>query len=137
MEIYGMGVVAACYFLGNMAGRLLGKIMGTGGNVGGVGVAMLLLVLFCMWKEKNGGFPERTAGGIKFLSAIYIPVIVAMASKQNVVAALDGGMVALLGGVLATVAGLLLVPVISKLGDTNYTFDEPNIDELEPTKIGG
>lgn len=122
MEIFGLGVVAACYFAGNLVGRLLGQLIGIGGNVGGVGVGMLFLVLFAAWREKNGGLNERTANGIKFLSAIYIPVIVAMAGKQNVVAAVGGGFTALLAGALATLAGLMFVPMIARMGDTSVHF---------------
>ena len=39
---------------------------------------------------------------------MYIPIVVAMSSIQNVVAALSGGMVAILGGALAVVLGFLL-----------------------------
>lgn len=44
---------------------------------------------------------------------MYIPIVVAMSSIQNVVAALSGGMVAILGGTLAVVLGFLLIPVLS------------------------
>ncbi len=124
MEIFGLGIVAGCYFLGNLVGRVLGQLIGIGGNVGGVGVGMLFLVLYAAWREKKGGMNQRTAGGIKFLSAIYIPVIVAMAGKQNVVAAIDGGFTALLAGALATLAGLMFVPMIARMGDTSVHFNE-------------
>ena len=117
MVIYGLGIVAACYFTGNFAGRLLGQLMGIGGNVGGVGLAMLLLVIVTARIQKTkGGFSEQTSKGIIFLSSIYIPVVVAMAAKQNVVAAIDGGAVAFLAGGIATIGAMLLVPIISKLG---------------------
>lgn len=55
--------------------------------------------------------PEEA--GIKFWASMYIPIVVAMSSIQNVVAALSGGMVAILGGTLAVVLGFLLIPVLS------------------------
>jgi malonate transporter MadL subunit len=116
MEIKGLGIVTGCYFIGNLIGRFLGKIIGIGGNVGGVGIAMLLLVILSNKLEKKGGFEERTGNGISFLSKIYIPVIVAMAAKQNVVAAIDGGWVAFLAGGIATIGAMFLVPLISKIG---------------------
>ena len=48
---------------------------------------------------------------------MYIPIIVAMAASLNVKAAMTGGALALLAGLCATVAGLLLVPIISKIGN--------------------
>lgn len=50
------------------------------------------------------------------LSALYIPIVVAMAGIQNVVAAFSGGAVAFLAGGIATIGSMLLVPLIGKLG---------------------
>jgi malonate transporter MadL subunit len=58
-----------------------------------------------------------TREGVVFWSAIYIPVIVAMAARQNVVTALDGGLMAFLAGTLAVVVCFLLVPLISRIGE--------------------
>lgn len=44
---------------------------------------------------------------------MYIPVVVAMSSIQNVAAALSGGVVAILGGLLAVAIGFLMIPVLS------------------------
>ena len=109
MEFYGLGLVALCMFIGETIGTFLGTIIGIGGDIGGVGFAMLLLLLFGNLVKLD----EKTSRGITFLSAIYIPIIVAMSSIQNVVAAIKGGPVALLAGLLATVASVLLVPIIS------------------------
>jgi len=128
MEIYGFGIVAACMYLGSFLGYGLGKLLGISGNVGGVGFAMLMLVLLSNYVEaKKGGFSERTQNGIRLLSALYIPIIVAMAAKQNVVAAFDGGAVAFLAGGVATIGAMLLVPFISKLGKSNT---EPLVEEI-------
>jgi malonate transporter MadL subunit len=78
---------------------------------------MLLLVLLSNYYETNkGGWSERTQNGILLLSALYIPIVVAMAGIQNVVAAFSGGAVAFLAGGIATIGSMLLVPVIGKLG---------------------
>jgi malonate transporter MadL subunit len=45
---------------------------------------------------------------------MYIPVVVAMSSIQNVKAALSGGWVALVVGVVATGFCFLLIPLLSK-----------------------
>lgn len=115
MEIYGFGIVAACMYLGSLLGYSFGHVLGVSGNVGGVGIAMLFLILLSNYKESKGqGFHERTSKGIQFLSALYIPIVVAMAARQNVVAAFDGGVVAFAAGGIATIGAMFLVPLISK-----------------------
>ena len=85
-------------------------------NVGGVGIAMLLLILISDHLRKDFRLDEWTEQGIAFWSAIYIPIVVAMAAQQNVVAALKGGPAAVLAGILAVVVSFALVPVISRIG---------------------
>jgi malonate transporter MadL subunit len=46
---------------------------------------------------------------------MYIPVVIAMSSTQNVKAALSGGWLALTVGLLATLACYLFIPIMSKL----------------------
>lgn len=116
MEIIGMGFVAFFMLLGSFLGRILGQFIGTGGDVGGVGLAMLFMVLAVNYLESNGRmFKPRTENGIKFLSALYIPIIVAMAARLNVVGAINGGLVAILAGGVATIGAMFLVPLLSKL----------------------
>ncbi|MBS7525882.1 malonate transporter subunit MadL [Fusibacter paucivorans] len=123
MEIYGLGIVAFCMYIGSFAGYFIGKLLGVSGNVGGVGFAMLLLVLLSNYYEtKKGGWSERTQNGILLLSALYIPIVVAMAGIQNVVAAFSGGAVAFLAGGIATIGSMLLVPLIGKL-DKDETIE--------------
>ncbi len=116
MEIYGVGIIAFCMFAGSILGRILGALTGVGGDVGGVGFAMLILMAFCNYMQKNNKkLSDASERGIRFLSAIYIPVVVAMSANQNVIAALNGGFVALAAGTIATVGALLFIPLISKL----------------------
>jgi len=125
MEIFGLGIVAACMYLGSLIGYSIGNALGISGNVGGVGFAMLILVLVSNHvDEKFGGFSERTQKGIFLLSSLYIPIVVAMAARQNVVAAFSGGAVAFLAGGLATIGAMFLVPVIGKLGKTEELVAE-------------
>ena len=42
--------------------------------------------------------PQPTEQGVLFWSAMYIPIVVAMAATQNVVAALAGGPMAAIAG---------------------------------------
>jgi len=85
--------------------------------VGGVGFAMFLLMASSLYLRKKGWWGEESDSGIWFWSAMYIPIIVAMAASLNVKAAMTGGALALLAGLCATIAGLLLVPIISKIGN--------------------
>ena len=54
-------------------------------------------------------------GGIQFVSAMYIPVVVAMSMNQDVYSALASGLVPLVAGLLAVVIPLALIPVLRKL----------------------
>jgi malonate transporter MadL subunit len=101
---------------GVFVGELLGELLGVQANVGGVGFAMLLLVVLCDALIRRGRMNAVTQQGVLFWSAVYIPIVVAMAASQNVVAAVEGGLAAFVAGALAVVAGLLLVPAISRIG---------------------
>jgi malonate transporter MadL subunit len=116
LVIYGVGLLAGCYLAGIFLGDVLGDVLGVQANVGGVGIAMLFLILISDALRRNGRLKRLTREGVIFWSAIYIPVIVAMAAQQNVAAALGGGVMAFVAGALAVVACFLLVPVISRMG---------------------
>ena len=119
MIIYGVALLSFSLILGMLIGEALGVMLGVDANVGGVGIAMLFLV----FASNSGSFRALTAGaageGIKFWSAMYIPIVVAMAARQNVAAATDGGMLALVAGTGAVLVSLALVPVISRLGGSD------------------
>lgn len=115
MKIYGVAVLAGCFLIGHIAGDTLGHVFGMNGNLGGVGIAMLLLIFLNDYVKRKGLLKEDTENGILFWSNMYIPVVVAMSATQNVKAALSGGWVALLVGVIATVACILIVPFIIKI----------------------
>ncbi len=129
MIIYGVALLSACLVAGMLIGEGLGIVLGVEANVGGVGIAMLFLVLAC----NSDRFKALTVGaagdGVKFWSAMYIPIVVAMAAQQNVVAAMDGGMLALAVGVAAVAVSFALVPVLSRIGADK----EPGADGAETT----
>lgn len=114
MAIYGTAILSICLLAGLAAGRLLGMLLGTQTDVGGVGIAMLLLVLVTDRLRKSGRFNTVSEEGVRFWSLMYIPIVVAMAATLNVRAAIRGGPVALLAGTLAVVAGFVLVPLLSR-----------------------
>ena len=116
MAIYGTSLLAICLLLGLLVGKLLGLAVGVDANVGGVGIAMLLLILVCDRLQKTGRLKPPSQQGILFWSSIYIPIVVAMAAKQNVVAAAEGGTLAVVAGVLVVVVSFAMVPLLSKIG---------------------
>ncbi|GAB1265104.1 malonate transporter subunit MadL [Aurantivibrio infirmus] len=116
MIIYGVALLGACLLIGMLGGQLLGVLLGVDANVGGVGIAMVLLVLACSSSTLKSLVTGESGEGIKFWSAMYIPIVVAMAAKQNVVAAIDGGLLAVVAGVGAVAVSFALVPVLSKIG---------------------
>ncbi len=115
MVIYGVALLAGCMLGGLFLGDLLGVFIGVEANVGGVGLGMILLILLSDRLRKGGRLTPLTEQGVLFWSAIYIPVVVAMAAKQNVLAAVEGGPVAILSGVGAVFLSFLLVPVLTRI----------------------
>jgi len=116
MQIYGVALLAGCFLLGKLLGSWLGNLMGIDGDVGGVGFAMLLLMLSSLYLRKKKWLLPESERGIWFWSSIYIPVVVAMAATQNVKAAFSGGWVAVVAGLGVTILSLFLVPLVAKIG---------------------
>jgi len=121
--IYGVALLSGCLLAGAFLGDLLGDLIGVEANVGGVGIAMLLLILLSDRLRARGRLNPTSQRGIVFWSSIYIPVVVAMAAKQDVLSALQGGPAALLAGTLAVAVGFLLVPLISRIGRAGHAPD--------------
>lgn len=116
MIIYGVTLLSVCTLTGITAGKILGTLIGVPANVGGVGIAMVLLILAGSYLNKRGLIDVKTEQGVEFWSAIYIPVVVAMAAKQNVMGALTGGPMAITAGITAVICGFALVPMLDRLG---------------------
>lgn len=120
MIIYGVAILAICTLIGQFAGSILGVVLGVKANVGGVGFAMILLLVATDYLQRAKKMPAISAQGITFWTAMYIPVVVAMAAQQNVVAALKGGPAAILAGVLAVAVSFALIPVIDRIGKAKF-----------------
>ena len=118
MKIYGVALLAFCFLLGKLIGNYLGVLIGLQSDVGGVGFAMLLLMVSYTYLKKKGLVKEMTSQGVLFWSSMYLPIIVAMAATQNVKAAVSQGPIAIVIGVVVTLTGFLLVPLISKIGQS-------------------
>lgn len=91
MIIYGVALLSLCTLAGLFIGEILGVLLGVPANVGGVGIAMLLLIFVGSYLGKRGLLSAKTEQGVEFWSAVYIPIVVAMAAQQNVLGALSGG----------------------------------------------
>lgn len=124
MIVYGVALLSACLIAGMLLGEMLGVALAVEANVGGVGIAMLFLVLASNSEKLRALVDGASGSGIQFWSAMYIPIVVAMAARQNVVAAFEGGMLAVVAGVAAVVVSFALVPVISKIGRSDIASEE-------------
>jgi len=124
MVVYGVALLAFCMLSGMYLGELLGVAIGVKANVGGVGIAMLLLIILSNLSAKKFHLKPLTETGIGFWSAMYIPIVVAMAAKQNVIAAVSSGWLAVIAGVVAVLLSFAMVPVLSRLGGESEPFPE-------------
>ena len=116
MVIYGVALLSFCMLVGVFVGDLLGELIDVQANVGGVGIAMILLLVLSSFDSREFKLGPITEKGIGFWSAMYIPIVVAMAARQNVFSALSGGWMAIVAGVAAVAASFALIPVLAHLG---------------------
>lgn len=126
MVIYGVLLLAICYFAGLFVGEVMGRFVGLNANVGGVGFAMLFLLLMCSYSEtvKTSLKNERLCSGLKFWQNMYIPVVIAMSASQDVVKAVRSGWLAILCGVTLTVLSLCLIPLVSRISSSKNIAEE-------------
>jgi malonate transporter MadL subunit len=115
MIIYGTTLLALCHLLGIFLGDLLGQLMGVKTNVGGVGIAMLLLICARLYMQRRSWLPQMTERGVEYWGAMYIPVVVAMAAQQDVVAALRGGPAAVLAAIGSVVVCGAVISLINRM----------------------
>jgi len=113
--IIGTAVLAVCHLSGAYFGDVLGWAIGAKANVGGVGIAMLMLILVRLYMVKKGILQKKFEDGVNYWAALYIPVVVAMAATQNVVAALRGGHVAVLAAVAAFTSCFCIISFINRM----------------------
>lgn len=117
MVIYGVALLSFCMLTGVFAGDILGDLIGVQANVGGVGIAMLLLIFLSNLSSHKFRLKPITESGIGFWSAMYIPIVVAMAAKQNVIAAVSSGWLAIVAGVAAVAASFAMIPILARFGN--------------------
>lgn len=112
--IYGVATLAACMLAGKFIGNLLGLLTGTDADVGGVGFAMILLLIITNAKELPFVNSKDFSLGISFWNKMYIPVVIAMTASQNAYRALSGGILAIIAGTSAVGVSFILLPIINK-----------------------
>lgn len=114
MTIYGTALLALCTLLGVLLGEALGVVLHVKANVGGVGLAMLLLVAAKAWLGRRGLLNDGIRLGVRFWALMYIPIVVAMAAQQNVVAAVENGPMVIVTGAAAVALCFLLVALFGR-----------------------
>lgn len=116
MPIYGTALLSTCLLVGLTLGRLMGSALGVEADIGGVGIAMILLILGCDALQSRGLMKPPTESGITFWGQMYVPIVVAMAASQNVLGALNGGLMAVVAGLAAVAACFALVAFFARMG---------------------
>ena len=125
MVIFGTALLAACYLAGVFIGEALAALIGVKANVGGVGIAMILLIAAQHLMKKCGWFPEQTERGVTFWAMLYIPVVVAMAATQNVLVAAKAGPVALLSAAGSFAVCVLFISFINRIIERAHIASAP------------
>jgi malonate transporter MadL subunit len=116
MIVFGVALLATCTLIGVYLGDLLGIALGVKANVGGVGIAMILLIAARVWLDRRGRLSKGVKFGVEFWAGMYIPIVVAMAAQQNVVAALTGGPIVIIAAVGSLVLCFGAVALLSRFG---------------------
>ena len=117
--IYGTALLAACMLCGSYIGNVFGSLLGLNSDVGGVGFAMLLLLLVTNSKKISEKLPKGTSDGLNFWSGMFLPIIIAMSAGQNVYSAMSSGALAVIAGLAATALAFVLVPVLGLMNKKN------------------
>jgi malonate transporter MadL subunit len=124
MTISGVALLAICTLLGGLLGDWLGIALGVKANVGGVGIAMILLITARLWLFRHGRLSQGVKLGIGFWGALYIPIVIAMAAQQNVVSAVKSGPVVIAAAIGTLIVCFAAVALISRMGGPVETMDE-------------
>jgi malonate transporter MadL subunit len=131
MVIFGTALLAFCYLAGVLMGEGLAILIGVKANVGGVGIAMLLLIAALHVLHKRGVLLPETEKGVTFWAMMYIPVVVAMAATQNVIVAARSGPVALLSAAGAFAICVLFISLINRIIERAHIASAPLDDSSE------
>ncbi len=130
MTILGVALLALCTLVGVFLGDLLGILLGVKANVGGVGIAMMLLIAARVWLVRRGRLGHATQLGVEFWASMYIPIVVAMAAQQNVVAAVSGGPIVIIAAVGSVLLCFAATALLGRIGG------RPTRDDAEVAQGG-
>ena len=119
MIIYGVAILAFSYLTGQLCGEYLGAFLGVKANVGGVGFAMIILLICKEWLQKKGMLDIESEKGVDFWNKMYIPVIIAMSASQNVLVAVSSGFLAIIIGIIPVIIAFFSLPFLIKLTAIN------------------
>ena len=101
--IKGLAFLSVSFILGMWTGEILGSRLGINANVGGVGFAMIFLILSKEYFTRKGWWKNELEFGIEFWNKLYIPVVIAMAASLNVKSALSSGTLAIFAGIVPVI----------------------------------
>jgi malonate transporter MadL subunit len=101
------------------AGELLGAWLGIKANVGGVGFAMIFLMLTKEFLTRKGWWKSELEFGIEFWNKLYIPVVIAMAASLNVKSAISSGTLAIFAGVIPVILAFMVFYFLIKTFKTS------------------
>jgi malonate transporter MadL subunit len=101
--IKGLAILSISFILGMWTGELLGSWLGINANVGGVGFAMIYLILSKEYFARKGWWKSELEFGIEFWNKLYIPVVIAMAASLDVKSAISSGTLAVFAGIIPVI----------------------------------
>jgi malonate transporter MadL subunit len=112
--ILGTAIPSLCLVTGLVVGRLAGAAFGLDSDLGGVGLAMIQLILATDALRRGGLLTAGTEGDVAFWGQTYVPIVVAMAVSQNVQGALQGGWMAAFAGLAAVATAFLVMRLVGR-----------------------
>jgi malonate transporter MadL subunit len=135
VTISGVALLSISTLLGVLLGDLLGVALGVKANVGGVGIAMMFLIAARLWLVRRGLLSHGLKVGVEFWGSFYIPIVVAMAAQQNVVAAVKGGPIVIIAGVGSVAVCFAMVALIGRISGRAEGMDEIEAREVEALAV--
>ena len=130
MTIFGVALLAICTLAGVFLGDLLGVVLHVKSNVGGVGLAMALLIAARVWIDRTGRLSHGVRLGVEFWGSLYIPIVVAMAAQQNVVSAISGGPMVVVAAVGTVLLCLTAVKLLGRRGPQLPATGEAHAEQV-------
>lgn len=106
--IKGLALLSISFILGMWTGELLGSWLGINANVGGVGFAMIFLIVSKEYFTRKGWWKSELEFGIEFWNKLYIPVVIAMAASLNVKSAISSGTLAIFAGIIPVLLAFIV-----------------------------